>query len=462
MESIEFEPLPLGQNPPPFGSLRMWFDGREMVQQIGNGPITSLTSGLSELTGNTLFVDAAYGDDNFASRGGNPFKTLAAAKTAASSGDTIHVRPGAYVDKNLLKNGVNWYFEQGAVVTYTGNDNHSIFDNTAAGVSGAVVCSISGRGVFNRIGDVDSPTDKASVLAVTNAGSAITLRAQRIYQQGTAQAGGWALWLGAGTNRVEVDELAVNSNYLIGWANGTSYVRASKISSTAGFGQSAMIQTQDGDDSEEHLYIDADEITYSGNVVMVGVSGGANKRVWIRAAHVTGGISLSAGLLYITSQKLELGASDTMNITGGTFYLTSQKLTMTAGAIDGGIAWMNIDEMVTSVALAVGGDDFGPVLNLTVKRWTATAGNCLNIYDGRANITGTLDSSANTGVYPVNVQGGTLVLQSAILVANAGSESIHADSAQNVVAMSSWANKAASGNVTITTTGGLAVNSAVA
>lgn len=413
------------------------------------------------LTGNSLWVDAVNGSDSTGARGNasKPFLTLTAAKTAAQSGDTIFVRPGAYVDKNLLKNGVNWYFQLGAVVTYTGNDNKSIFDNTAAGVSTAVVCSIGGRGVFNRIGDVDSPTDKASILAVTNAGSAIMLQAQRIYQQGTALAGGWALWLGAGTNRVEVDELVVNSNYLIGWANGTSYVRASKMSSTASAGQSNMIVTQDGDSSEEHLYLDADEITYAGTSNMISMGGGANKRMWVRAARTTGGVSLSAGLLYVDVEKFDLGD---INIGDGTFYLTAQKWQTAGGAVDGGVAWIDIGEMVTTGPIIVGGDDFGPVLNLNVKRWTATSGDCLDIYDGRANVTGTLDTSANTGAYPVNVQGGSLVLQSAILVANTASESVHADAAQNIVAMSSWANKAVSINVTITTTAGLIINSNVA
>jgi len=48
-----------------------------------------------------------------------PFTTLAAAKAAAQSGDTIVVGPGTYIENDLLKNGVNWFFAPGAIVTFT-------------------------------------------------------------------------------------------------------------------------------------------------------------------------------------------------------------------------------------------------------------------------------------------------------------------------------------------------------
>src|SRR5712671_6306916 len=58
---------------------------------------------------NVLYVNQAQG----------PFKTLGAAKAAAQPGDTIVVGPGTYVENDLLKNGVNWFFAPGALVTYT-------------------------------------------------------------------------------------------------------------------------------------------------------------------------------------------------------------------------------------------------------------------------------------------------------------------------------------------------------
>ena len=57
--------------------------------------------------------------------------------------------------------------------------------------------------------------------------------------------------------------------------------------------------------------------------------------------------------------------------------------------------------------------------------------------------------------------GGTWILRGGTLVSNGTQKSINAATSQNVVAMGAWANNAAHSNVTITTTGGLTVNSAV-
>lgn len=71
---------------------------------------------------NTLFVDITNGNNSTAQVGRQdlPYATLGAARTAASSGDTIVVRPGTYSGTNLLKDGVNWVFE--GVGTVTGSD----------------------------------------------------------------------------------------------------------------------------------------------------------------------------------------------------------------------------------------------------------------------------------------------------------------------------------------------------
>src|SRR5215813_6873431 len=48
-----------------------------------------------------------------------PLTTLTAAKAAARSGDTIVVAPGTYLENDLLKDGVNWFFSPGAIVSYS-------------------------------------------------------------------------------------------------------------------------------------------------------------------------------------------------------------------------------------------------------------------------------------------------------------------------------------------------------
>ncbi|SRR6266540_6451697 len=101
-------------------------------------------------TGNLLWVDQVNGVDGLAVRGRMtiPFRTLTAAKGAAKSGDKIMVLPGNYDERNLLKNGVNWHFLNGAVVQYSGTADGGIFDTSSTGANQAVNSAITGFGIF--------------------------------------------------------------------------------------------------------------------------------------------------------------------------------------------------------------------------------------------------------------------------------------------------------------------------
>jgi hypothetical protein len=73
-----------------------------------------------------------------------------------------------------------------------------------------------------------------------------------------------------------------------------------------------------------------------------------------------------------------------------------------------------------------------------------------------------LNTAANSSTSPVTKSGGTLYLEGTILVAEGTRDSISAPTAQNVVALGAWANRAVDADVTITTEGGLVIDSAVA
>ena len=96
--------------------------------------------------GNLVWVDAVNGVDVLASRGRMtiPFKSLKAAKDAAVVGDTIVVLPGTYNERDLLKNGVNWHFLNGAKVNYSGASDGGIFDTGGS----SIASSITGYGEF--------------------------------------------------------------------------------------------------------------------------------------------------------------------------------------------------------------------------------------------------------------------------------------------------------------------------
>ena len=133
-------------------------------------------------TGNVVWVDAVNGNDGTGVRGrlAFPFLTLGAAKAAAQSGDTVMVLPGAYSEKNLAKNGVNWHFFNGAVVSYAGGATGGIFDTGTAGM--ACTFAVTGNGIFR----VTSEPSPCSVVKSIYAGDNLKIECDRIEGVGAA------------------------------------------------------------------------------------------------------------------------------------------------------------------------------------------------------------------------------------------------------------------------------------
>ena len=83
--------------------------------------VTGVTGGGGNLlVASTLYVDGTNGDDATAVSGdmSKPYATITAAAGAnsvAGVGDTVHVRPGTYVENDILKDGVTYYFDKGAI-----------------------------------------------------------------------------------------------------------------------------------------------------------------------------------------------------------------------------------------------------------------------------------------------------------------------------------------------------------
>jgi hypothetical protein len=132
--------------------------------------------------GATIFVDSVLGNDSTAKiyTDAFPFKTLEAAVAAASSGDKIHVRPGSYSPvSNLAKNGVSWWFDAGAIVTYAPNNpTVALWDLVAASVTflnvdgmAEFICSATGSASTNFSLLVNAGNADASVTVnLTNVG----------------------------------------------------------------------------------------------------------------------------------------------------------------------------------------------------------------------------------------------------------------------------------------------------
>src|SRR5881394_1306063 len=128
------------------------------------------SSGLAEVAlTNSVWV-AKNGSDSTGARGdpSKAFLTPNAAKTASTSGDTVFVMPGAYTATNLMKNGVNWHFFNGASVTNT-SGSVGLFDD----VAGAATTTITGDGELYDSGNY-------IVIYVTNSGSVVKVKAKTI------------------------------------------------------------------------------------------------------------------------------------------------------------------------------------------------------------------------------------------------------------------------------------------
>ena len=123
----------------------------------------------------SLFVDL-NGDDSTAIKGSvdNPYKTLLAARNAATSGDTIFVFPGLYTENtNCAKNLVDWYFYDGAVIkpSITGT---SIFNTNSLG---AVKFGVYGKGTFISFGVWSNDT---TTFVISNSGTSVYIEAKSI------------------------------------------------------------------------------------------------------------------------------------------------------------------------------------------------------------------------------------------------------------------------------------------
>ena len=150
-------------------------DDEWLLLATGGGPFAFLIN-------NTLFVDTQFGNDGTAMpyNEAKPWKTITAALAVATSGFTIYVQPGTYVEDNfILKDGVNWYFSEGVTLTNTNSGNPMFKDNgnTVTSAMGGylnVVTTTPGI-IFDITGNtnliVNTSRDIASVDVIINIGS---------------------------------------------------------------------------------------------------------------------------------------------------------------------------------------------------------------------------------------------------------------------------------------------------
>jgi hypothetical protein len=292
---------------------------------------TSLAVGA---VGNTVFVDGVFGNDTTGTRQNEdqPFLTLGAAKNAALSGDTIIVRPGTYNERNLLKNGVNWHFIVGAIVSYNGSSAGYIFDDSSTGSNGAVTSTISGEGRFLSASSANAAT---GVLQITNPSTVINFAGEYAYATNSSTGSPTTMMLieGSISARIRKIELLTNAQNTaaVTWQGGSAFIEADEVTAGGpGLGASYCIWSIPPSIPSGQFYVNARLIQ---NLLSSGVciytQGNSTQRTWVTANQIlcTNGPSIIAlsGFTYVTAEKI-LGQITAYTPLNARLYVTAQKL----------------------------------------------------------------------------------------------------------------------------------------
>lgn len=410
--------------------------------------------------GNTVFVDAVAGDDDTGARGraDRPFQGCEAASAAAVAGDLVRVRPGAYtVDDSVAKNGVNWYLDEGVSISMTQTGEFGIFDDKGT----AMIFTVGGMGEITMASNSE---DYAFVGAVKTShdDSVVVVRCKSIHAtDGDTPADSYCAVNGAkGTLYVHAEQeiKSTGFGYCIYWENGPMFVTAPRISGHKnGAVSSVCTETPTG-----KFWVRAHEITNNGDALITpAIFDGSSQdaQVWIEALEVSNeGIGPAihadaAARVYVTAQKI--GASDgpaIYKLGTGTTWVTAQKIAGNTAHIEQSAGTLYVETMHYDNAngAEVGVDMSGGTLHMNGGSMVIAAGNGIEQSSGTIRATDvTIDTSADDTSNPIVKSGGTLILKNCTLVAESTRDSIEAGSAQTVVSLGSYANKAVDGNVTV-------------
>lgn len=440
---------------------------------VVDGEIVVDTSGADVHVGNSLFVDVDGSDVTGTREDFNlPFATPAAARAAALAGDTVFMRPGNYTcSGSLVKPGVNWEGQGTGSITFASDSStEGIWDDLGV----AAQCNVNAPGWTFIRSDTSGPQDlEICVISCAHSSSVISVICDKIRMT----AGGnitesFGVLGEAGTLYVEANEIVSTAGgsqaeYAVWWTNGQMNVVARLISSEYGAVGCDVDTTATGEGNVTAQ-------TINGVIVSGGTDTGA--AFWVRANTIhpplltTSIISAGNNRLYVETQKL-FGAIES-RAGSGLVYVRADKISAVANGGSslaalvhcvGGTVRAVITELdpVTFIGQMI--KQTGGTLELIGGRYVGISGSDgLEITGGTALLRNViLNTAASNTDNPITKSGGTLKLYGCTLVADATRDSIEAATAQNVMALNTWANTNKDANVTITTLGGFNVDSDV-
>lgn len=431
-------------------------------------------------TARTLWV-ATNGSDAYGLRGtlAFPFATPGAAVSNAFSGDTIHVLRGNYVGNDLLKNGVNWFFDPGVLLAYTNTtSNRGIFDD----YNGAATCSI--RGSLQLVHCPNTNLVVSGAVLITNAQSRIHFEADSI-RFGQTNAGGVVYAAihvkNCKTNYFKVNELydfeIGNTNFNDGfdqfhadsfaaglyWEIGEVHADIQRIDTDAYY---AVYGAQAGGASA-NLYLNGDRwISHNLNCIYFAAVNDGYKG-WFRSHEILAGTGTVQNALsavgpakwYVNAEKIH--GSPCINNQGATMWVTAQKFSTEQTPFLNG-SWVqsvNTNNMYLTVQHyeSVGnvGDGFlleGSGQNYFfggIAKKTNASGTMMTHAAGYTLLQGLTLSATNQTAGLIFVRSNHLTLNGSILLSKTDTNTIVATSPQTVRVYNTHANRTTNNQISV-------------
>jgi hypothetical protein len=453
--------IPLAANPEKSKTIIVEIDnavdnGDESAPSEAGPALNTRLTALEQL-GSIVLIRADGTGEMFAAAGDSDAQrgtALLAVRTAAVAGDTIRVGTGGYyITTGLAKDGVNWRFEPGSLVVMESDTAAGIWDDGGA----AMTFVVSGAGSFHRYSATAAGVE-FKVIDCSHVNSDIAIQAHSILAEPDPAIAGASIAINcdAGILRVEANRIAATgvNDYATWWHNGSMTVRAHRITGGYVSAGSAVDTTPTGDghvwaeeleglvytagtNSAAAFWVRANTIRGVAGAAQV-VYGGGNERLYVEAQKIFGLVSCQAGLLYVRTDKISAkqngtsGAPGLIYVNGGTARITATHLDPVT--FTGEMLRVNSGALELRSGAYVG---IASALGLTVT-------------GGTSRLMGMrLDTVANSATNPVTKSGGTLILDHSTLVAEGTRDSIAAATAQTVISLGSYANKAVDADVTI-------------
>lgn len=272
---------------------------------------------------------------------GGTHATLAAAKAAASAGDTITVYPGTtFNENNLAKNGVNWFFYPGTKIVYTGASAVGIFDDGGAAMS----YTIGGYGWFeNNTSGVDASSH--GCLYVGHASSVVTAVGSTF--KGTADDSAYAsITCADGFLSVTCHDLISSGAFgvCLLWVKGEFHVTAPRIITPPNSASYCIWAAEPLGGASANMYVRANLIENVGYAAVTMDGRTDNYKLWVESLEIRGtlgGVSnasiecLGGGKLYVRTQKLASNTACGFYMTGGEAWIDIEKMScdLTSSAV---------------------------------------------------------------------------------------------------------------------------------